>query len=245
MATTLGIDIGARSIRGALIRTSLRSLAVERYLEAEILPLTEDSPRDELVQAALRDLVGQLPEPPDSIVSVIDGARVSLRTVQLPQATKKRVAEVLPFELDPLLPFPIDEAVIDYQDAGVSATAGEFSVLAAAVPDHAIEQALAPFTLAQLPPRELAVGAAALDGLLAFVSPGEPGAASVLLHFDHNFCDVCIVRNKVCELARTLSEGADGAVARPLLFRNALNQTVMKYRAEGGSVPERVLVMGV
>ncbi|HEX5660405.1 MAG TPA: hypothetical protein VFX59_24590, partial [Polyangiales bacterium] len=47
------------------------------------------------------------------------------------------------------------------------------------------------------------------------------------------------------QLARTLSEGADGAVARPLLFRNALNQTVMKYRAEGGSVPERVLVMGV
>jgi general secretion pathway protein L len=245
MATTLGIDIGARTIRAALIRTSLRSLAVERYLEVEIPALSAQAPRDELLQAALRDLVGQLPEPPDSIVSVIDGARVSLRNVQLPLATKKRVSEVLPFELDPLLPFPIDEAVIDFQEVGPSATPGEFTVLAAAAPELAIEQALIPFTLAQLPPRELAVGAAALDGLLAFVSMGEPGSATMLLHFDHNFCDVCIVRNKACELARTLSEGVDAALARPPLFRAALLQTVMKYRADGGPQPERVLVMGV
>jgi hypothetical protein len=77
------------------------------------------------------------------------------------------------------------------------------------------------------------------------VATGEPGAASLLLHFDENFCDVCIVRNKACELARTLSEGSDGVVARPLLFKTALHQTVMKYRSDGGPAPERVLVMGV
>jgi general secretion pathway protein L len=245
MATTLGIDIGARTIRGALIRTSLRSLAVERYLEVDIPAISTETPRDEVIQAALRDLVALLPEPPDVVVSAVDGARVSLRTVQLPLATKKRIAEVLPFELDPLLPFPIDEAVIDYQEAGPSATPGEFTVLAAAVPENAIVQTLTPFTLAQLGPRELAVGAAALDGLLSFVNTGEPGSATVLLHFDQNHCDVCIVRNKACELARTLSEGADGVAARPVQFRTALHQTVMKYRADGGAAPERVLVMGV
>jgi general secretion pathway protein L len=244
MATTLGIDIGARSIRGALIRTSLRSLSVERYLEVEIPTLGTEVPRDELVQAALRDLVGQLPEAPDSLVAVIDGSRVSLRSVQLPLATKKRVGEVLPFELDPLLPFPIDEAVIDYQDIGPSVP-GEFSVLAAAAQNNAVEQALHVYTLAELSPRELAVGAAALDGLLAFVNAGDPGAALLLLHLDQNSSDLCFVRNKSCELARTLSEGSEGMSARPHLFRAALLQTVMKYRAEGGPAPERVLVMGV
>ncbi len=245
MATTLGIDIGARSIRGALIRTSLRSLGVERYLEVEIPAIAAETPRDEVVQQTLRDLLALLPEPPDTVVSAIDGARVSLRTVQLPQATKKRIGEVLPFELDPLLPFPIDEAVIDYQEVGPAPTPGEFTVLAAAVPESAIAQALTPFTLAQIAPRELAVGAAALDGLLPFLPFGDASTATVLLHFDRDVCDVCIVRNKACELARTLSEGSEGAVARPLMFRTSLHQTIMKYRADGGPVPERVLVMGV
>src|ERR1700710_1882743 len=118
MATTLGIDIGARSIRGALIRTSLRSLSVERYLEVNIEALTPDSPRAGLVQVALRQLLDELGSAPDSVIAAVDGSRGSLRAIMLPVAAKKRIGEVLPFELDPLLPFPIDEAVLDYQEIG-------------------------------------------------------------------------------------------------------------------------------
>jgi general secretion pathway protein L len=244
MATTLGIDIGARSIRGALIRTSLRSLSVERYLEVDIEALSSSSSqRTELVRAALRQLLDQLGSAPDSIIAAVDGSRASLRSVSLPLAAKKRIAEVLPFELDPLLPFPIDEAVLDYQEIGPRGN--ELLFMAAAVPEAAVGELLALLEGAQIQPRELAVGGAALDGLMTFITPPEEGA-TLLIHLDVHFSDICIVRgNKSCELARSLSEGAESAVSRPLLFRTALTQTVMKYRAEGGPLIEKVVVMGV
>jgi general secretion pathway protein L len=242
MGTTLGIDIGTRSIRGALIRSTLRSLSVERYLEVNIEALTTDTPRAELVQAALRELLTELGASPDAIVAAVDGARASLRSISFPQAAKKRIGEVLPFELDPLLPFPIDEAILDYQEIG--ARGSEFVLLAAAVPEAAVADTLALLNAAQIQPRELAVGAAALDGLLTFITPSDEGAV-MLLHLDAGSSDVCVVRGRSCELARTLNEGAEAALERPFMFRTALTQTLMKYRAEGGPSVDKVIVMGV
>lgn len=241
MATTLGIDIGAHTIRAALLRTTLRTMGVERYVEVNIEALSPDTPRVDRLRAALGELLVQLGERPDTVVAAIDGVRASLRTLTLPLAAKKRVAEVLPFELDPLLPFPIDEALLDYQE--VAAQAGEIALLAAAVPEAAVSETLAPFEGSELSPRELAVGGAALDGLLTFITPSDDNA-TLLLHLDSDSSDVCIVRGKHCELGRTLNEGAVGVIARPFLFRSALHQTVMKYRADGGPSIEKVLVMG-
>jgi hypothetical protein len=241
MATILGIDIGSRSVRGALIRSSLRALTVERYLEVEISTLSPELPRTELVHTALRELLELVAEPPDQVVVAVDGARASLRAVSFPPAAKKRMAEVLPFELEPLLPFAIDEAVIDYQEIGLRGS--ELAVMAAAVPDGAVSELLAQLAAADLHPRELAVGAASLDGLTTFLNLA-PDSTTLLLHLDYGSSDVCILRGKSCELARTLNEGLDGALSRPFLFRAALHQTVMKYRAEGGPAVDSVLVMG-
>lgn len=241
MATILGIDIGTRSVRAALIRSSLRALTVERYLEVEVAALSSETPHAELVQSALRELLESLGEAPDQVVVALDGARASLRVVTLPLAAKKRLAEVLPFELEPLLPFAIDEAVIDYQEVGPRD--GELAILAAAVPETAVTELLGLLEGAAIHPRELAVGAAALDGLLSFVTLAAD-ECTLLLHLDRGESDVCIVRGKSCELARTLNEGAEGALARPLVFRTALHQTVMKYRADGGPAITRALVMG-
>jgi general secretion pathway protein L len=241
MATILGIDIGARSVRGALIRSSLRALVVERYLEVEVPALSAETPRGELVQGALRDLIEQLGGPPDQIMVTIDGLRASLRTLTLPQAAKKRMADVLPFELESLLPFGVDEAVIDYQET--SPRGGELGVLAAAVPEAAVAETLALYEGASIVPRELAVGAAALDGLTSFVTV-QPEELVLLLHLDQLTSDVCVMRGRSCELARTLNEGVEGALSRPFMFRAALHQTVMKYRAEGGPAIDKVVVMG-
>jgi Tfp pilus assembly PilM family ATPase len=239
--TTLGIDIGWHSVRGALVRSTLRTLTVERYVEVNLQPLTPDATQEQIIHAALRELMHELGEPPDVVIMAIDGTRASLRVVEIPLAAKKRIADVLPFELESVLPFAVDEAVIDYQDVNVRGT--NLAVLAAAVPDLAVSEFLEDVALAGLHPRELAVGGAALDGLLHFIAAAEE-TGTMLLHLDKHATEVCIVRGKSCELARTLNEGAGGALERPYQFRNALHQTLMKYRSEGGPAVERVVVMG-
>jgi general secretion pathway protein L len=242
MALTLGIDIGRHSIRGAVLRTSLRSQEVDRYLEVEISALDPSAPQQELVRSAIRELIAALPSPPDQVIVALDGTRGSLRTVEIPMLAKKRAYDVLPFELDALLPFEVETAVLDYQEVGPRGD--KLQLLAAAVPETAIEEALDSLSLAGVSPRELAVGAAALDGLAPYlVQP--PGEAYILVHLDSEQTDVIVLRDGICELARTLDVGSDALSARPEALRFALHQTLMKYRGDGGPLPTRLVVMGV
>src|SRR5262245_23208965 len=118
MARLLGIDIGADAIRGVVLRGSMRRLEVERYLEI-LLAESEGSPRrlPELSEAG-RGLLAAVGSTPDTIVASIAGEEASLRNVELPAAARKRIAEILPFELEALLPFEPRDAVIDFQPMG-------------------------------------------------------------------------------------------------------------------------------
>jgi general secretion pathway protein L len=242
MALTLGIDIGRHSIRGAVLRSTLRTQEVDRYLEVEISALDPSAPQKELVQAAIRELLAELPTPPDSVICAIEGVRGSLRTVEIPALAKKRAHDVLPFELDSLLPFEVETAVIDYQE--VATHGDKLLLLAAAVPESVVEETLDALSLAGVSPRELALGAAALDGLTPFLEQ-PPGEAFMLLHLDNEHTDVVVLKDNVCELARTLDAGIDTLRARPEALRFGLHQTLMKYRGDGGPLPSKLIVMGV
>jgi general secretion pathway protein L len=242
MALTLGIDIGKTSIRGAVLRTSLRSQEVERYLEVPVSALDSGGNHDHVVRAAIHELIAQLPAPPDQVIAGLDGARASLRVVQILTVAKKRAAEVLPFELDPLLPFPIEEAMVDYQE--VRQTGDKLDLLAAAVPETVVAETLESLGQAGIAPRELAVGAAALDGLAPFLAQ-PPGEVWMLVHVDAERIDIAVLRDGACELGRTLDEGVESLRTRPDAVRLALAQTLMKYRGDGGPLPARVLVMGL
>src|SRR5262245_47235607 len=242
MALTLGIDIGKTSIRGAVLRTGLRSQEIERYLEVPVSALDATGNHDHVVRAAVHELIAQLPVPPDQVIASLDGARASLRVVQIPAVAKKRAADVLPFELDPLLPFPIEDAMVDFQE--VRQAGEKLDLLAAAVPETVVAETLESLGQAGLQPRELAVGAAALDGLAPFLNQ-PPGEAWMLVHVDAERIDIAVLRDGACELARTLDEGVEALRPRPDAVRLALAQTLMKYRGDGGPLPARVLVMGL
>jgi general secretion pathway protein L len=243
MALILGIDISKTSVRGALIRTSLRNVEVERYLACPVAAFGAEATGGHSQEAvAVRELMRMLGLRPDSVVAAVDGLRVSARTLRIPLATKKRAAEVLPFELESQLPFEVTSAIIDFQDVADEDSEAELLVVAA--PDHAIEQTLALFTEAGVDPKELAAGHAALDGLMV-VEPSAPGDVLLLLNVDTASTDVCLVRDGRTELCRTLDEGLDDAAQNPGALLRALHQTLMKYRSEGGAIPTACRIMGV
>jgi hypothetical protein len=115
--------------------------------------------------------------------------------------------------------------------------------MAAAVPEAVVAETLEYFERLGMSPRELAVGAAALDGLSSFLGQ-PPDEAWMLLHLDAESSDVCVLRGGVCELARSLDDGAEALRRGSPTFRTALLQTLMKYRSEGGPTIAKVVVMG-
>ncbi|MFW6067512.1 MAG: type IV pilus biogenesis protein PilM [Myxococcota bacterium] len=244
MARILGLDISETAVRGVLVVSTLRQSQLTRYVEEPIEPSEGAAGRAEAVRAAVGELLVALGSPPDSVVASLDGREASLRVVELPAGAAKRVAEVLPFELEAMLPFPIEDAVVDHQPVDRDATT--LRVLAAAVPKPRVAARLDVLRSHGVEPKELAVGAAALDGLVPLLPDlqEQPGP-HLLVQVDEGSTDVCIVHHGHCELARTLSGGMrEIRTGRRAALETQLRHTLASHRASGGGDPVRAFLAG-
>ncbi len=237
MARILGIDIGKSSVRGTVVRSALRSTEVLQYLEQPY-----QASDDESLRTAIRELIGNITPPPDQVIASLDGREASLRVVELPAGAAKKVSEVLPFELDELVPFEIEDAVIDHQPIDQRDTI--LRVLATAVPASRVGDRLGELKELGLDPSELAVGAAALDGLRHLLPELKSEKIQLLLMIDLDRTEVCILQNGACMFARTLIGGTEELRAGGRRLGSDLKRTLASYRASGGSAIEEVFVGG-
>jgi len=109
--TILGLDIGPDSVKAVLAapygRTAVRVLAFETVRFEDGIDLT----------AALKK-VSEIVRPiaPSGIRCVVSlpPADVMFRPIRLPFHDESKIKKTLSFELEPLLPLPIEEVVVDY-----------------------------------------------------------------------------------------------------------------------------------
>lgn len=241
MARILGIDIGKASVRGTVVRSTMRSTEVVQYLEQPYTAAPAGEPNESL-QTAIRELISAISPPPDQIIAALDGREASLRIVELPAGAAKRVSDVLPFELDEVVPFEIEDAVIDHQPVDRSDTI--LRVMATAVPTTRVARRLGELKELGLDPSELAVGAAALDGLRHLLPELKSSKVQLILMIDLDHTEVCILRSGACVFARTLVGGTEELRAGGRRFAGDLKRTLASYRAAGGTPIEEIFVAG-
>jgi len=240
MARILGLDIGKETVRAALVHSSLGKVEVERYMETPVPYASDPQGRAEALRLAMHAVVAACGRPPDRIVTAMDGRDVSLRIVELPRGAAKRIAEVLPFELESILPFPIEEAIVDYQL--VELTASSLRVMTAATPREKVATLLAELSDGGIDARELAAGGAALDGLVTVLPPlREPGPL-LLLDVGQGRTDICLLQRGLASHARTLSCGIADVTAGRL--EGELHRTLSAFRNAGAPQPVQAFLMG-
>lgn len=241
MARFLGIDIGDNALRGVLVRSALRKLEVERYVE---IPLTQPEGTGRLpeLNEASRNLLRALGATPDAIVAGLAGEETSLRMIELPAAARKRIAEVLPFELETVLPYDPHDAVIDYQP--IASEQGTLRVLAAAVLRPHVAQALERLRQIGLEPRELAAGAAALDGLGNLVPELKVQGPVLVLDVADRRTDLCFLQNGSCVHARTIDLGIEHLPEAAGSLQRELQRSLAAFRTAGFEPPNAVYLSG-
>jgi general secretion pathway protein L len=242
MARILGIDIGRSALRGVLLKSAFRRTELDRYVHVPLAETTDSAGRLAEVQDALDSLLRALGQTPDVVLSALDGEQASLRVIELPLAAAKRIADVLPFELESMLPFEVIDAVVDYQP--INTQDGQLRLLAAAALRERVREHLAVFAGSPLEPRELAVGAAALDGLRA-LCPEVAVGHSAILQIGERETNFCALLQGRTAFARTLSVGIDALPDRELELLAGIRQTLSAYRAGGAEAPERLYLGGL
>ena len=103
------------------LREAVEKRAMERLrsINNEIvillkLGLANEADESEALNAALETLVSQIDITGCSCIVSFPPEQIYFRNMSLPFKQAKKIKQILPFELEPTMPMPIDELVIDF-----------------------------------------------------------------------------------------------------------------------------------
>lgn len=115
--TTVALNIGSQRISVAVFETSKSGGLILKGYETDTIiadPAFEAS-REAQIRVALDDIVEKLKIPKSKVRYAISGQAVFLRFVKLPPIQDDNIEQLVTFEAQQHVPFPINEVVWDYE----------------------------------------------------------------------------------------------------------------------------------
>ena len=108
----LSLDIRHDAVTAVLLATGIKGPWVERHHR---VPITDAEEPGQETAKALDQVMQQLDADDATCVVSLPADRFSFRNIQVPFREKRKVDQILRFELEPVLPAPVDTQIIDYQ----------------------------------------------------------------------------------------------------------------------------------
>ncbi len=131
--TILGLDIADSSLKAVQVTGGLRGSKVAACASVEI-------GQDQGLEDALKTLFEQVAFDGGACIASFQADRVSYRNLKMPFRDRKKIAQTIGYELEPMLPFPAESVTTSYVLAEHSE---QPRVLAASIHHEALEQCLA------------------------------------------------------------------------------------------------------
>ncbi len=213
----IGLDIGTSSIKMvqfAVVRGEL-SLAKARLKKIELLdPLENDHQRrqedkekafKEATITCLREVVHDLDLKRARVISVVNCSGSLTRKLVLPEMPRAEMTEAVKWEVKEYIPFPVDEAVIDYEIVGKVEEGGikQKEVLVAACPKGSIVEHLDILNQVMIKHAAVIQVPLALRNLTEKAG-FEQGESVALIEIGANFAELCILKDGAIEFSRRL-----------------------------------------
>jgi type IV pilus assembly protein PilM len=204
--SVIGVDLGASAIKVVELHGRWRGFDVVKAVVRH-LPVDNGQPcPPEQVAQALTELLSAHAIRPAQVVSAIPAHATFVRNLLMPFRDPRKIREVLKFELEPHIPSPVEEVIVDF--AKIRDTeAGGCEVLAVAVPKQVIVEHLQVLALAGLSPDivdwEIYGG---LNGYLAWRHVSLPVPVA-LINLGASKTTITIVQGGRLQFARSVVRG--------------------------------------
>lgn len=148
----LAIDIHEDQITGLVVKTGLKGMRGDGLSSVLLSDAPEVTSRFEW---GIRKVIDGLETSGAVCLLSIPSGYVSYRNLKVPFTDRKKIRQVLPFELGPLLPFEIEELFIDFMPVSGD---GETGLIAAAVKNETLDMFTSVFEGTELTPRIVTAG---------------------------------------------------------------------------------------
>lgn len=202
----IGFDIGKTHISACQIYVRGSKTIIEKYAE-EKLEAGNTVNYNERVEKALKSIVSRL-DKYDSIVTSLSSSVIIFKELRLPFVSYDKIKMVINYEIEPLLPFSVHEAMVDFIITKTYPEESTSEILVAAVQKQHIVQHLQLFQNAGLSPDVITIDLFALYGLYKKM----PQYASlqgnvVLIDLGLHATRIAFIQDERLRFIRTLPKG--------------------------------------
>jgi general secretion pathway protein L len=241
MSTYVGLDVGADSVKVAVVRTAYRKVTLDALVKVELAsaPTREDAIRSAMQQALGRAGAG------DGLATSLSGASVAVRTLSVPAAAQRQLAEVLPFEIEASTPLEVEGSVFDFRVRSGRPADGQLDVMIALAREADVRAHIDGIKAAlAAEPERVGTGSVPTVALAAHVPAlGEAGPV-VLLDLGTTQSDLVVLEAGEPAFVRSLPLGTQGLPGTASRLARELRISLASYRAQGGKAPEAVYLCG-
>ena len=109
----IGLDIGSSSIKIVELSRTLNAYRLENFLYKE-LTFEEGRSHNEVISSTLRSLVEENAIKEETVVSSIPPQTAVLRNITVPFRDIKKIRQIIKYEIESDIPFPIDDMIVDF-----------------------------------------------------------------------------------------------------------------------------------
>lgn len=202
----VGFDIGKTHVSATQIYLKGAATIIEKYFD---IPLETGTSNNyaERASKAIAEIAAQL-DTCDAIHSAISSSVVIFKELRLPFLAHEKLKMVVPYEIEPLLPFAQGDAVIDFIITRQNIEQGGSEVLAAAVQNQHIAQHLELFEQAGISPTEITIDLFALYGLYTRIPKyAQQQGVVILIDLSPQATRVAYIQEGQLRFIRSLNKG--------------------------------------
>lgn len=202
----LGFDIGKTSIHVTQLLLHGKKVTLEKFID-QPLELEPTVPYNERVAKTIAKLVTKV-DRYDSIRTSISSSIAIFKELTLPFSDPEKIKMVINYEIEPFLPFPINQTVIDFIITQSNPLQKTSVILAAAVKKEQIAEHISYFEQAKVRPEAITVDLFDLYGLYKCIPKYKDALGNyVLIDIGFNTTRIAFIVDGKLTLVRTLAKG--------------------------------------
>lgn len=239
MPRWLGLDIGATTVRVALLHSTYRKIEVEALREERLGDHETPSAAIRVATVGLRM---------DAIATALSGLKGFVRQVALPAAAQRELSSVLPFEVEATLPMELEDAVMDHRvlrPVPAMDAPKTLPILAAVAYTGEVRDRISVVLRgAGQEPQRVGVGPLSLANLAQVIPALGRDEPVAILDLEEEHADVLIMHGGEPRFTRALMRGTRGLPEDAPALGFDLRQTMAAWRTLGGRPIQNIYVIG-
>lgn len=192
--TVVGLQVGRHSVRAVQVSNPSRSPVIDRMAVQDL----EDPVNCCEVETWMRERKMS----PEFVITALPSSAASIREISIAFDSPKKLGRIIKYQMEPLVPYPVEEMIVDY----LPAESGE-SVTAIGVRKETVSGCIEGLRQSKIEPGVVSLDGLALYGLYLRLHGGEnPGVVSII-HKEGDETLVMIIHGNRLAMVRLLQGG--------------------------------------